>query len=259
MMPGLVDTHCHFDFAPFYGNEEGCLQTATRAGVEKIIIPSVDAENIERILVLTAKWPMLYGALGLHPTKIECHCPEQDLALLSQLLDKRPGKVVAIGEIGLDGPLEAPHFSRQLALLDEQLRLAQRYDFPVILHSRQTHDRLAHRLRRIRLPRCGVIHGFSGSLEQAQAFVTLGYKIGVGGTITYPRANKTRQTIARLPLTSLLLETDAPDMPLQGYQGEPNRPERVVGVFNTLCQLRPESEQQIRQTLRDNTRELFGI
>ncbi|MCP6059729.1 TatD family hydrolase, partial [Klebsiella pneumoniae] len=88
----------------------------------------------------------------------------------------------------------------------------------------------------------GVVHGFSGSQQQAERFVQLGYKIGVGGTITYPRASKTRDVIAKLPLASLLLETDAPDMPLNGFQGQPNRPEQAVRVFDVLCELRPEPE-----------------
>lgn len=95
-------------------------------------------------------------------------------------------------------------------------------------------------LKRHDLPCTGVVHGFSGSLQQAERFVQLGYKIGVGGTITYPRASKTRDVIAKLPLASLLLETDAPDMPLNGFQGQPNRPEQAVRVFDVLCELRPE-------------------
>ena len=144
-------------------------------------------------------------------------------------------------------------------LLDDQLRLAKRYDLPVILHSRRTHDKLALHLKRAALSRTGVVHGFAGSLQQAQRFVELGYYIGVGGTITYERASKTRDVMARLPLSSLLLETDAPDMPLNGYQGQPNRPERVAQVFNTLCELREEDAETIAHTIIDNTRRLFAL
>lgn len=101
----------------------------------------------------------------------------------------------------------------------------------MILHSRRTHDQLAAVLRRLALPRCGVVHGFAGSWSQAQAFVRLGYYIGVGGTISYPRAQKTRSVMAQLPLSSLLLETDAPDMPLVGYQGQPNRQSALPRCF----------------------------
>lgn len=103
------------------------------------------------------------------------------------------------------------------------------------------------------------MHGFAGSLQQAERFVQLGYKIGVGGTITYPRASKTRDVIAQLPLSALLLETDAPDMPLNGFQGQPNRPERVARVFSTLCELRSEPAEEIANILIDNTNALFAL
>jgi len=114
-------------------------------------------------------------------------------------------------------------------------------------------------LKRHDLPRTGVVHGFAGSLQQAQRFVGLGYKIGVGGTITYPRASKTRDVMARLPLSALLLETDAPDMPLNGFQGQPNRPEQAARVFTTLCELRDEPADEIAEALLRNPRDLFGI
>ncbi len=102
-----------------------------------------------------------------------------------------------------------------------------------------------------------MVHGFAGSLQQAERFVQSGYKIGVGGTITYPRASKTRDVMARLPLSALLLETDAPDMPLNGFQGQPNRPEQVARVFASLCELRQEPADVIANALLDNTKALF--
>ena len=132
-------------------------------------------------------------------------------------------------------------------------------ELPVILHSRRTHDKLAMHLKRHALPRTGVVHGFSGSVQQAERFVQLGYKIGVGGTITYPRASKTREVMAQLPLDSLLLETDAPDMPLNGFQGQPNRPEQAVRVFDVLCELRPEPEDEIAEVLLNNTYAVFSV
>lgn len=164
---------------------------------------------------------------------------------------------MAVGEIGLDLYRDDPQFDRQQALLEAQLRLAKRYDLPVILHSRRTHDKLAMLLKKHNLPRAGVVHGFAGSLQQAERFVQLGYKIGVGGTITYPRASKTRDVMARLPLSSLLLETDAPDMPLNGFQGQPNRPEQAARVFDALCELRAEPAQEIEAALLANTKSLF--
>ncbi|MEH2920584.1 TatD family hydrolase [Samsonia erythrinae] len=253
----FIDTHCHFDFPPFFDDAVASLRLAQDAGVERIIIPAVAAHHFDRVLMLTRTYSPLYAALGLHPLYIAGH-RDGDLSHLEDKLRHSPDKLVAIGEVGLDLFMPEPQFERQLTLLEGQLRLAKKYDLPVILHSRRSHDRLAQLLRRIDVPRTGVVHGFAGSLAQAQAFIRLGYYIGVGGTITYERANKTRQAIAQLPLTRLLLETDAPDMPMSGYQGQPNRPERIPYAFQSLCSLRTESPQEIAAVLLENTRRLFG-
>ncbi|MCS3405814.1 TatD family hydrolase [Serratia sp. AKBS12] len=252
----FTDTHCHFDFPPFAGNEAESLQRAAAAGVQRIIVPTVTADRFARVLQLAKDYPPLYAALGLHPLYVAQH-HDQQLEQLAALLAGKPDTLVAVGEIGLDLYMEAPQFKRQQQLLTAQLKLAKRHDLPVILHSRRSHDVLAATLRRTDVPRCGVVHGFAGSLSQAQAFIRLGYRIGVGGTISYERAQKTRAVMAQLPLTSLLLETDAPDMPLAGYQGQPNRPERAAKVFEVLCQLRPESADEIAAQLQHNADSLF--
>jgi TatD DNase family protein len=254
----FVDTHCHFDFPPFTGDETQSIERAAQAGIHAMIVPAIEVDRFERVLDLARRHDALYAALGLHPIVIEHHLDEH-LDVLDAALQTRENKLVAMGEIGLDLYRDNPQFERQQTILDAQLRLAKRHDLPVILHSRRTHDKLAMHLKRIDLPRKGVVHGFSGSLQQAQRFIELGYKIGVGGTITYPRASKTRDVMAQLPLSALLLETDAPDMPLNGFQGRPNRPEQAARVFATLCELREEPETEIADALLENTRALFGI
>lgn len=254
----FIDTHCHFDFPPFVGNEVESLQQARQSGVAGIIVPAVEASRFERVLDLSKRYPELWPALGMHPVFITRH-DEQGIEQLRYHVKQSCTELIAIGEIGLDLWIDNPCFERQQTLLDQQLRLAHDYDLPVILHSRRTHDLLARHLRHTPVSRGGVIHGFSGSQHQAEQFIRLGYAIGVGGTITYPRASKTRNTISRLPLHTLLLETDAPDMPVSGFQGQPNRPERIRHIWQTLCELRPEPPEVIAHTLLENTRRLFGI
>lgn len=254
----FIDTHCHFDFPPFSGNEVASLSLAAQAGVSHILVPAVESRYFARILLLAQTYPSLSAALGLHPLYI-AHHRDSDLMALETVLSQRHPSVIAVGEIGLDLYMPEPDFDRQCELLCAQLGLARRFELPVILHSRRTHDRLAQLLRRHDVPRRGVVHGFAGSYQQGVAFIDLGYYLGVGGTITYPRANKTRQAIARLPLSRLLLETDAPDMPLNGFQGQPNRPERAANVFAALCELRSESPDVIAQALYDNTCALFSL
>ena len=254
----FIDTHCHFDFPPFVNDAENSIARAAQAGVEHIIVPCVDASRFALVSQLAQQHAALYAALGLHPINIAQH-QEDHLDRLEQHLQTADAKRVAIGEIGLDLYMNDPDFDKQTRLLDAQLKLAKRYDLPVILHSRRTHDQLAMHLRRHDVPRRGVVHGFAGSQQQAERFIQLGYAIGVGGTITYERASKTRNTIASLPLDALLLETDAPDMPLHGFQGQPNRPERARNVFEVLCQLRSEPPAEIADALWHNSLRLFAL
>ena len=143
--------------------------------------------------------------------------------------------------------------------LQAQLQLANEHDLPVILHCRKAFSELVQLLRQQPPKMGGVYHGFSGSYQQATQLIDLGIKIGVGGTITYSRAQKTRATIAKLPLSALLLETDAPDMPVSGYQGQPNRPERLVNIVTVLAEIRGEEYAQVAQATTLTTTELFQI
>ncbi|WP_140187391.1 TatD family hydrolase [Providencia stuartii] len=254
----FVDTHCHFDFPPFIDAMDESLASASSAGISDIIIPTVSVDNFERVWQLAHSYSQLHAAMGFHPLYLN-RFQEQHFESLLFYLTQHSTKCVAIGEIGLDLYVQDPLFELQQKILIEQLKLAKRFDLPVILHSRKSHDQLVAILRRYLVPACGVVHGFAGSLSQAQAFIKLGYFIGVGGTITYERANKTRQAIAQLPLTSLVFETDAPDMPVSGFQGEPNRPERIQIIFKSLCELRHESPDEIAEQLYINSLSLFKL
>lgn len=259
----FFDTHTHLDYLQRTTGEPlaSLMENASVAGVEKILIVAVLAKDFETIEKMTALFPeqLRYG-LGLHPLYIQQH-QISDLDLLHTVLAKRTTNCTAVAEIGLERAvpelINDELWRKQCDFLDAQLQLAKQHNLPVNLHSRKAHDQLFPFLKGIMLPKCGVIHGFSGSYEQAKRFVDLGYKIGVGGTITYARANKTRQTIAKLPLDSLLLETDSPDMPVFGFQGQANRPERLVHIFHTLCELRQESPDDIEAQLWQNAVTLF--
>lgn len=256
-MNKFIDTHCHFDFPVFHDDLTNSLSLAQQAGVNKIIIPAVACWNFDVVNALANNHHQLYSALGLHPLYIEEHTQQHLLELERKL--NISTRCVAVGEIGLDHYMENPQPEKQEAFLIAQLKLAIEFDLPVILHSRKTHDKLSALLRRYNVPRKGVIHGFAGSQQQADKFIQQGYFIGVGGTITYERAQKTRRAIATLPLEKLLLETDAPDMPVSGFQGQPNRPERIQHVFSQLCELRQESPEVIAQQLYLNSLQLFRL
>ena len=260
----IFDTHAHYYDEAFDADRDALLASLPGRGVALVVCPGCDPESSRQSIALAERYGFLYAAAGYHPENLE-GAALSDLDAVKALC-AHP-KVVAVGEIGLDLFGDDPQFERQQWLLDEQLKLAKRYDLPVILHSRRTHDKLAMHLKRHDLSRTGVVHGFSGSLQQAERFVQLGYKIGVGGTITYPRASKTRDGLCILmgftrPLmsvASLLLETDAPDMPLNGFQGQANRPEQAARVFAVLCELRSEPADEIAEVLLNNTYAVFSV
>jgi TatD DNase family protein len=158
-----------------------------------------------------------------------------------------------VGEIGLDGFVASPTLAEQESLFIVQLKLAREFDLPVLLHIRRAQDQVLKHLRRIKV-RGGIAHAFNGSRQQAEAFIKLGFKLGFGGAMTYPRALQIRQLAATLPLDSLVLETDAPDIPPAFLaRGEPNQPAFLPQIAQTLADLRGMTLAELTQATRENS------
>lgn len=254
----LFDSHCHLDL-PELASEQAILwHNAQQRGVEGLLIPAVEQAAWHNLLNLRQRHPYWHIALGIHPwwaVKAEADA----LVELDVLLTTHSAQITAVGEIGLDFVLDTESFSRQETLFSEQLSLAKQYHKPVILHHRKSQPQLLAELKRQQFAEGGILHAFSGSQQQAKAFTDLGFKLGIGGTITYERAEKTRRTVQKLPLESFVLETDAPSMPLAGYQGQVNTPAQLALVFERFCQLRPEPPKKIAQQLWLNTYEVLRL
>ncbi len=250
---GLIDSHCHLDFQDFDPDRDQVLESAAEAGVHGLVIPGVRAATWEALLELCRQYPNLFPALGLHPYFIEEHHPEQ-LHVLRQLLQTQAPRVLAVGEIGVDG--RKPDLDRQWQLFRAQLDLAQEFRKPVIIHSVKTHDEVCAELRRRQFGQ-GVIHAFSGSRQQAENFVECGLWLGIGGVITHERSRKTRGAIRQIPLEKLVLESDAPDMAMAGHQGQRNSPQWLPEVLQSLAELREMAPEELAAQLWRNTCELF--
>ena len=238
----LIDTHCHLDFAVFGPDPAPVIARARAQGVDRMVVPAITANNFERVLELCRSDSKLHPALGLHPCF--SHVFEHDLARLDAALRAAKGIVVAVGEIGLDFRPGQADAQEQERLLDAQLRLAKAHELPVLLHVVKAHDQVLKLLRRHNLPCGGIVHAFSGSEQQAHEYAKLGFKLGFGGALTYPRARKLRRLAAELPLEWLLLETDAPDMPLDGGP-VPNEPAQLRAVAECLAALRQTSLSEV--------------
>lgn len=238
----LIDSHCHIDFPQFDSRRQELLAQASLSGVDEIVVPGVTEKHWGRLLDCVSHHAGLHAALGLHPCFLDQHQPE-DLKRLARLLETQT--VCAVGEIGLDLFIPDADLDAQLFYLDQQLALAKQFDLPVLLHVRKAHDQMLQRLRRVKLQAGGVVHAFSGSKQQAMQYVDLGFKLGIGGTITYERAKKLRSIVSEMDLADLILETDAPDMPLSGYRDEINQPARVREVAEMVAQLKRCSVEQV--------------
>lgn len=232
----LIDTHCHLDFPELSSDIDAVLARARKAGVDKFVVPSVGVNNWDAVLNLCSEHAGLYPALGLHPCFLNGE-HETHIALLSLKL-RESNRIVAVGEVGLDLFITGANLQQQLAVLIPQLRLAKEYQKPVLLHVRKAHDQMLKQLRLLKLEKAGLVHAFSGSEQQAREYLKLGFKLGIGGSVTYDRATKLRRLVAELPLESFVLETDSPDMPLLGYQGQVNYPERIAKVAAVVANIR---------------------
>lgn len=254
----MIDSHCHLDFSPFDEDREEVWRQCLALGIEQLVIPGVEPVQWSKAAEISERFEGIYYAAGLHPWWVaDWQAESQSLtALLAAELEN--DRCLAVGECGLDGLIEIP-LEQQLPVFEEQLSLADSLNKPVIIHVRKSHQQVLGLLKRHSLKAGGVVHAFSGSLELAQSYWQQGFYLGVGGAITYPRANKTRQAIAQMPLASLLLETDAPDMPLSGQQGQRNSPIYLPKVAAQLAQLKQCSLADIQQKTTDNSRRLFQL
>lgn len=248
----LFDTHCHLDLPELVAEQAEHWQQAQQVGVAEILIPAVEQAAWLNLLALRSEQPAWHIALGIHPWWAKAE-PFTVLTELEQLLQSHGAHIAAVGEIGLDFALAAETFAKQQQFFSAQVALAKHYRKPVILHHRKSQPALLAEVKRQQFTQGGILHAFSGSQQQAKAFLDLGFKLGIGGTITYPRAEKTRHTVSKLPLSALVLETDAPAMPLNGFQGQVNTPAQLLAVFNVLCELRAEPAAELAAALWQNS------
>jgi TatD DNase family protein len=209
----------------------------------------------DKLLNLCRREPGLYPALGLHPVYLDTHREEDVGALERRVAEAHP---VAVGEIGLDYYVETLDRDRQQRLFEAQLAVARDAGLPVILHVRKAHDEVLATLRRIRVPG-GIAHAFNGSAQQGGQYIDLGFMLGFGGTLTYERAKRIRRLARELPLEALVLETDAPDIPVAAHRGGRNSPEYLPDCLAALAGARDADPAFIAEQTTRNACELLGL
>jgi TatD DNase family protein len=252
----LIDTHSHVDADVFSDDLEDVLSRARGAGVAAQVLPGVYRAGWERILFLCSKEKDLFPALGLHPMYLQNH-GRQDLDLLRMHALRR--ELVAIGEIGLDYFVEDANRAAQQELFEAQLTIAAKAGLPVLLHVRKAHDQVQATLRRLRFSCGGIVHAFSGSLQQAEQYLKMGFYISICGTVTYDRATRIRRVATEIPLQYLVLETDSPDIAPVSHCRQRNSPEYLPEILSALARLRGEAEEEIAVQTTRNARNILGL
>ena len=251
----LVDSHCHLDASEFDADRAEVVARAMAAGVTRQLVPAVDAAGWPKLRDACAQWPGLFPAYGLHPMFLARHRPGHLAQLRDWIVRERPH---AVGECGLDFHVEGLDADTQAGYFAAQLQLAREFDLPVIVHARRAVDAVIAAIRRVEGVR-GVIHSFPGSPQQAAQLWDLGFLLGVGGPVTYPRARRLRALVAEMPIEHLLLETDAPDQPDAGLRGQRNEPAHLATVLECVAGLRNASVDAIAAATTANAMRLFKL
>lgn len=256
-----IDTHCHLDAPEFAADRDAVVARARAAGVGLQVLPAVEVGNFEAVRDLAHGHDGVY-ALGIHPLCVD-RAADADLDRLDAALAAARGdpRLVAVGEIGLDHFVPGLDRARQERFYAAQLGLARAHDLPVILHVRRSADTLLKHLRRTPV-RGGIAHAFNGSMQQARAFVDLGFRLGFGGALTFERALQIRRLARELPLASIVLETDAPDIPPQWLYRTAeeraagavvrNEPAELPRIAAELAQLRRLGPAELAAATRAN-------
>ena len=254
----LFDTHCHLDFEWFDGDRDEVVARAVAAGVERIVVPALDMENVQTVLALTDRYEQVYAAVGVHPNS----SAGWEDAWIDRLrtLAAHP-KVVAIGEIGLDYYRDRSPRQTQQQAFSQQLALAAELELPVIIHNRESDADVLRLLAASPLhgrERPGVLHSFMSGWETAGAALEMGYYLGFTGPLTYKRNDDLRAVVERTPLDRLLIETDAPFLPPQTHRGERNEPAFVQLVAAQMAETLGLKEATVAAMTTDNAGCLFG-
>ena len=264
-----IDSHCHLDAPEFAPDRDAVRLAARQAGVGTCVIPAVEAANFEAVRLLALQHGDVY-ALGIHPLYTP-QASDADLQTLSDALQQHRSdpRLVAVGEIGLDGFVPGLDMARQQLFYKAQLKLAQQHNLPVILHVRRSADLLLKGLRQTPV-KGGIAHAFNGSLQQAQQFIDMGFKLGFGGALTFERANQLRLLATQLPLSALVLETDSPDIPphwlyvtaevrAQGVPQGRNTPSEIPRIAQVLADLRGISLDEVQAATAANVQTVLGL
>lgn len=264
-MPYYIDTHCHLDFEAFHTDRDSVLERATQAGINRIVNPAIDVVSAINILALCQRYPYLSAAVGVHPNSATTW--QDDTREHLRELAASPD-VVAVGEIGLDYYQDFAPRALQRVIFKNQLAIAAELELPVIIHNRNATTDILSILSdwmaelRTNHPllwqRPGVLHSFSGDLDEAQQAAGLNFMIGITGPVTYKNAPEMKSVARDIAMKHILIETDAPFLAPHPHRGKRNEPAHVVHVAGQIAALRDIPLDEVAAATTQNAELLFG-
>lgn len=248
----FTDTHCHI-FKEYYENINEILETAKNVGINRIINNGCDTKSNYEVINLCNKYENVYGAIGIHPENVESYSND-DLKYIEENLNHQ--KIIAIGEIGLDYHYTKDNKEKQIELFERQLKIAETYNIPVIVHSREATEDTINCIKKYKVK--GVIHSFSGSIETAKIYIKMGFILGINGVITF-KNSKLKEVIKELDLKDIIFETDSPFLTPEPFRGKKNEPARIINIAEFICDLKEISKSQASIITNENISRIFDI
>ncbi len=248
----FTDSHCHL-YSNYYDNLNKIIKNAEKNNITKFINNGCDLNSNTEILKLITEYPNMYGAIGIHPENVEDY-QETDITFLKDNLTNP--KIIAIGEIGLDYHYTKENKEKQINLFEKQLQLAEKYNLPVIIHSRDATQDTINTLKKYKVT--GVIHSFSGSYETAQIYLKMGFSLGINGVITFKNSNL-KEVIKQIPLKNIILETDSPYLTPEPYRGTKNEPTHIIDIAQYIANLYNISLDEVSKITNQNIKRIFDI
>lgn len=248
-----IDSHCHLS-KEYYDSLDEIVNKAKENKVNTLIISGCDKNGIIEGLDIINKYDNIYMTIGFHPSEANI-TTEEDLIWLENLI-KENNKIIAVGEIGLDYYWVKDNKELQRDLFRKQLDIATRLNLPVVIHSREATQESYDILKEYQLK--GIIHCYSGSLEMAKEYIKLGYKIGIGGVVTFKNTNLV-DVVKEIDLKDITLETDSPYLAPTPYRGKQNSPEYIPLIAEKIAGIKEITKEQVGEITTKNVKELFNI
>ena len=247
-----IDTHCHLSMED-YDDIDKVIEENKNALVEKIVVSGCSRESIDEVMNLKDRYDIVYVTIGYHPEYADT-VSQSDIDYLKSLLGEK--KVVGIGEIGLDYHYTKENKDKQIWLFEEQLKIAEEFNLPVVIHSRDATMDTINTLKKYKVK--GIIHCFSGSLETANIYISMGFLLGIGGVVTF-KNSKLKDVVKEVPLESIVLETDSPYLAPVPFRGKINSSKYLEYIANFIAEIKNISVEELAEITSRNALSLFDF